>query len=293
MDPLTLISLITLGVGLASGTLTGVLGAKAATSEYDKEVEDLERKQREYLIDDTDDYTSEIEDELNLLDLTFEEKKKDAEHSADLKDIEADRTDSLATQTETAANNDFANQFDLLNLSWQQDALNFNNANMQIGQSTGNALSTAAASGTRTSSMNDAIALEAANNEAQLQLQEDTTRANNNYQVTSLLNSLSNSKNSVQQNRWNALDLRNAADYTRWQYGEGGTEYNIYKANRDKTVSDAERTYNEYQAELDYYGTKSNRRNAMWSGFFSGFSGGFNTGKDITSLFGDIFGKKS
>lgn len=101
-------------------------------------------------------------------------------------------------------------------------AYSFNQANMQKGRSEGEALSSMASSGTRGSSMSQALELDSANNAMQLQLAQDKSRneLGSQYQSTLLASA---------QNNFRIQQTRDANNWTRNSYLEGGSNYNLYQ----------------------------------------------------------------
>lgn len=147
--------------------------------------------------------------------LNFETNKKEAYHNAAV-------SDQKETFNEWLYSNELNSQLNILNQNQKLMANNYNQASIGIGQNTGNALSAAAASGTRTSSMNTAIDLENAANFQQLQLSQDADRAGlaNSYQSLTLQGAARN---------FNIQQTRDANNYLRASYVEGGSNYNLYK----------------------------------------------------------------
>ena len=114
---------------------------------------------------------------------------------------EKQEVNNSVTQAEEDLNADAKNNFDSLFNGMYSQAFEYNENAMSAGQNTGNELSAMAASGARSSSMAQAVDLESSVNSEALQLQQDQTRANNAYQVNSLLNSINSNKASMQNSR--------------------------------------------------------------------------------------------
>ncbi|MCQ2242092.1 hypothetical protein [Treponema sp.] len=166
---------------------------------------------------------------LEMMDIKYEEAEKEANKNAD-------RSDAFSTLNENTVSNETNNAVEALGLQQLADAYNFNTAKKNIEAQKGAALSATAASGTRTSSMNTAIELEAADNNAQLELARKQTDVQNDANLNSILNALMQNRFQIQANRTDAFDLRQrfAAGGTKDdKYAGGGSAYRQYMLNRD------------------------------------------------------------
>ena len=183
--------------------------------------------------DDAQDQLDFIDDMYDLqkdkAEKDYAEAKRQAEKNAKLANQQADLTDLGQDIAERSVSNDFNTAIDNLYLSGAQDAWQWNNAAMQAGSSEGAALANIAGSGVRAgSSLSDAVLMESATNEAQLQFAQDTKRRSDNNNLASVLNGLAGTQYNIMGERigadvtrQNALDLVNS-------YVEGGYNYNIY-----------------------------------------------------------------
>lgn len=283
--------------------------------EQSKAKKELELKQANETLDNTYNQNK------KNTDLDFEINKKEAFHNADVSDKEQ-------TFNEWVYSNELNNQLDLLNKSQKLTADNYNQASISIGQNTGNALSAAAASGTRTSSMNQAIDLEQAANYQTLQLNQDYNRAGvaNSYQ--SLLLQGAQQNFNIQQNR-------DAANYLRNSYLEGGSNYRLYQnaladlqtnyelsksqlkesgeldlsqmyANYDQTKyqtqtmyqlrnrqlgNDYTSAYNKLQRQLDDRRDINKTNLRATTAFLTGAKSGWDTGNGLTTSYNNYFAK--
>lgn len=161
--------------------------------------------------------------ELQLMDVKFEEAQKTAFKNAD-------RADKDTTFQEGMVALDTNSQVDLLKLGQEQQALNFNMQAMSNASNEGNLLSNLAVSGTRGSSMQDAVDMEKTLNSFQLQNAQDTARKENSLQLSDVLKNLNTNVNNMQYNRTDAMDLRQS-------FEEGGGQYEIYSLERQNLES--------------------------------------------------------
>lgn len=217
MDPFTISLLIMAGMN-AIDMFSGFFDDNAKANAYSEEKRRTEEER---------------DAKLELMDLEYNEAKKQALKSAD-------RNDYMSDNNERTVNFETGAAFDRLGLQQVADAYSFNNAAIQNSSQTGNELSQMAASGTRTSSMNTAVDLQSAQNEAQLQLAEDQTRAGEEQTLFSILNAYGQNAFQIQNNRTDANELRHS-------YDEGGYNNTYYKKQR----SLQENAYNNQIADID------------------------------------------
>lgn len=151
----------------------------------------------------------------NTLLTNFNENKKESNYKADVAD-EAD------TFSEWQYAKELNSQLAILRANQKAQIGNFNQTAVSSGRSEGDALSAAASSGTRSSSMSTAIELDKATNNAQLQLSQDQARQELKGQYSNYLLESSKNNFSLQQSRDNSNYLRNLFEV-------GGKEYNIYQ----------------------------------------------------------------
>lgn len=275
-------SLIILGIGATLGLIGGFIGGRSYKNEYDDYMDESQEK--------LDDLEEKRNEQLALMDLTFETEQEKAFK-------EADRSDRISTQNEGFVSQDFNGEFDLLKLSMDEEAYGFNQAAVNAGQSKGNALSMAAASGTRNSSMNDAIEMEAANNAMMLQMQEDKTRTADMFNANSLIQRLMQNKTGIQNDRWMANDVREEWKSGTAQYDDdgniigmntdGGSKYNIYAMQRNNASNDYQRAMDEITRERER--AENNKTLGWWNAFLGGANSGFNAGTNAGTLITDTF----
>lgn len=221
----------------------GIMGTASAISGHS-----ARKKARKQLREDRDR-------QLELMDLDFEHKKDEANKNADASDRRSDFNEDF---TADAANS----QFDMLAAGQEEEALAFNMEAMQAGSQRGSGLAQLAASGTRDSSVATAIDLESAVNEAQLQAKEDYSRASTDYNINNILRSFNNDVFTLQENRTNAMDLRNS-------FKDGGYNQRTYALNREGL----QKQYNRQIDDLK----------DSWSNTFNEFFGGAQQGYALGS----------
>lgn len=171
---------------------------------------------------------------LELMDLEFEQDKKAAIKSAD-------RSDQLSTMNEGTVSNQHNNAIEQLSLQQIADAYSFNYMAENSAAQTGNALAAQAGSGTRTSSVMDAVDMQAAQSAQQLQLTENQQRAGYDANLNGILSALAQNRFQIQANRTDALDLRTS-------YDVGGDQYEIYQKQRALQ----EKAYNDLIQDIGY-----------------------------------------
>ena len=213
----------------------------------------------------------------------YNEAKKQAEKNAKLANQQADLEDLSLDISERGISNDINTAIDNLYLSQATDAYSWNNASMQAASSEGTALANIAGSGIRAgSSLSDAVLLESATNEAQLQFSQDAKRRSDNNNLASVLNELAGNQVNIMGNRigadvtrQNALDLVNS-------YADGGYNWNIYQnqlAQMEKT-----NTYNKSQLQKQIDANSWDSADfwlKMGTGILTGASSGYQTGANL------------
>lgn len=215
------------------------------------------KKMRQQLREDRDR-------QLELMDLDFEHNKEEANKNADASDRRSDFNEGYIAENANS-------QFDMLAASQEQEGLEFNMEAMQAGSQRGSGLAQLAASGTRGSSVADAIDLESAVNAAQLQAKEDYSRASTDYNINNILRSFNNDVFTLQENRTNAMDLRNS-------FKDGGFNQRKYALNR----KGLEKQYNRQIDDL-----KDSWSNTL-SEFFGGAQQGYSLGSGIEQFATDF-----
>ena len=216
----------------------------------------------------------------------YNEAKAQAEKNAKLANQQADLTDLGQDIAERSVSNDFNTAIDNLYLSGAQDAWQWNNAAMQAGSSEGAALAGLAGSGVRAgSSLSDAVLMESATNEAQLQFAQDTKRRSDNNNLASVLNGLAGTQYNIMGERigadvtrQNALDLVNS-------YLEGGYNYNIY--DNQKQQMETAWKYNRGQVKKQIKENSWDSWEAwakLGTGILTGAASGYQTGANLYDM---------
>ena len=212
MDPLIM--------GLIIAGVTGLTGLGISLFEDDEAKKQLEEEKKLRL--------AEAEEQFN-------KAKDEANRNADQADLQANMTDKAADITEQGLSNDFNAAIDSMYLGQMQDTMGWNSAAMQMGSSEGASYAGLAASGVRAgSSLSDAVLMESATNEAQLQFAQDAKRRSDNNNLAQVLNGLAGQRFSIYQNRVGADQTRADAQYLRQSFEEGGHNWNLYQNNKDQ-----------------------------------------------------------
>ena len=253
------VSLIIAGIVNTISAISGSIKDTEQIKAYQKEIERLDK---EKLLKETQ------------MDDQFKAAKDEANKAADRSDLSSDMQEKMVSA-------DVNNQLEQLSLQEIADAYTFNYMAEQNAAQTGNELAGAAASGTRTSSLVDAIDLEAAQNAQQLQLTEDMTRSQRDADLNGILNSLAQNRFNIQVNRTDAMDLRNS-------YEKGGWQYKLYKDQKDIfTNSYLNQREDLLNAQQDLFMANKNGTN-----FFMRLFGaeGFTVGQQVGGLVNDLMG---
>ena len=263
--------------GIISAAVGGIAGMFSSLK-GDKDAREKAEREREY---------AQRMYELNKerADEEFAAAKEQAERNANQVYAQADLADKSLNNTENAISEDFNATIDNLYLSQAADAYSWNNAAMQSGKSTGAAYSNLGASGIRAgSSLTDAIEMESAVNENQLQFSQDAKRRSDNNNLASVLNNLTGNRISIEQNRWGIDYQRSEAWHLKNSYEVGGHNYNLYQ-NQLKNLE----TSNDYNmANINYEIGQHSGWNAFWNAFIklnTGGAQGFTTGYNIGQAF--------
>ena len=160
----------------------------------------------------------------------FAAAKEQADRNATRAEQQADLTDQSLNVSEKSLSNDFNTAIDNLYLNQEADAYSWNNQIMQMGRSEGASYAGLAGTGVRAgSSLSDAVKLESAVNENQLQFSQDAKRRSDNNNLAGVLNNIAGNRFNIQQNRMAADVQREDAAYLRNSYLEGGHNYNLYQ----------------------------------------------------------------
>ena len=256
------------GVGNAVDTILGINKAHDEASDQINYIDEMYNLQKEKAQQD------------------YDEAKKQAEKNAKLANQQADLTDLGQDIAERSVSNDFNRAIDNLYLSGAQDAWQWNNAAMQAGSSEGAALANIAGSGVRAgSSLSDAVLMESATNEAQLQFAQDTKRRSDNNNLASVLNGLAGTQYNIMGERigadvtrQNALDLINS-------YAEGGYNYNIYENQKQQMYKTYQRNTDQLKKQMDENSWDSWEAWAkLGTGILTGAASGYQTGANFYDM---------
>lgn len=235
-------------VGLIAGAASGILGFGLDQRDAWVQAEDQKKKLR-----------AQKDRTLKQLDLEFEIAKKNANKNADKSDI-------LTTLEEQSLSETSSNQIKQLGLQQEAETFAWNQQAMTNESSKGDALNNMGSSGIRagSSSLSDAVDLQSALNEKQLQMQQDSQRNSDELNLAGVLKNLRGGIANTQFNRTEANDLRNS-------FIEGGDQFNLYQSNRGNTeanFNDAIDTIIKEQDELEDF----------WNNFLGGLTAAFNGG---------------
>lgn len=252
MDP------VTLAITGVMALIGGIFGLSSYDSQYKKGKEDAEREL---------DRQKELKQEaLDELDLDFSIAAKEAQK-------EADYRDKAANINEAAATNDINNSWKQLQLQQKGEANKWNNDLMNMSSQEGDALAAVAGSGTRTSSVQQAVDMQAAVNAQNLQIEQDLTRTGDNIGMGNIMAGVAKTVNQLQYNRMQANDIRQT-------YNEGGDKWQQYNMRRSNTEKGYNYNIEGIQNELDY------AKKHAWEGYLTSFFTGGKSGYDLGSSIG-------
>ncbi len=198
----------------------------------------------------------------------FAKAKDEAERNAEQADAQADLTDQSLDITETAVSNDINTAIDNLYLSQAGNTIGWNNALMQAGKSEGAAYASLAGSGVRAgSSLADAVLMESAVNESQLQFSQNAQRRSDNNNLGAVLNNLAGNQFNTYQNRVGADVQRDNANYLRNSYLEGGHNYNLYTLQKDEMEKTWQHNHDTLQKQKEKWWKDGHM---SWDAFWTG-----------------------
>lgn len=261
-------------VGIAAGTTGMVNSVLNDTKAFNDAV-----AQQKY-IDELYKLQKEREEE------EFRAAKEEAEKNAELARQQADLVDLGQDIAEQRASIDFNTAIDNMYLSQATDAVEWNSQAMLSGKQEGETLSNLAGSGVRAgSSLSDAVLLESAVNENQLQFTQDAKRKSDNNNLAAVLNNLAGVKYDIMGNRIGADVTRQKALDLVNSYLEGGVNYNLYQNTLEQLKTKHSYDYEQLEKEKDQH----SGGNVLWhaaSSFLtfgaSGFKTGYNTATTIS-----------
>lgn len=182
-----------------------------AEAEYQNSKAAKELEMQQAIESATASYNTNVKD----ANLNFESRKKEDYNKAKV-------SDDRETFNEWLYSTELNNQLNVLAKNQKMQVYDYNQASVSMGRNEGNALSSMASSGVRSSSMAQAIDLDKTANATQLQLAQDQARSQNLAGYNSLL--LQNA-----QRNFGIQQTRDANNWLRNSYLEGGTNYNLYQ----------------------------------------------------------------
>ena len=279
--------------GLVSGTGNAILNNFTMDEE------------RRNLINERDYLSKQYQEQIELMDLMFEEAIDEANKKADNYDRQAGQldkeallTDKQTTLNEQYVSNSFNNEFKQLQAEQASNLFDYNNQAMAIGQNEGDQLSAIASSGTRAGgSATQATALQTNALQNEFQNAQNLTRLNSELKTYNLFNNLNKNINDIQGKRYDADFMRdNAGMYRinandlRESYSEGGYEYQIYQQKKKMKTTEYEKSYEDYTYGINQLNDNGYRFRRGMTAFFGGMSEGLRTGQQLQSVYDNAWG---
>ena len=267
-------SLIVAGaIALAAG-----VGGAIAQNQKNKDAKKQAEQQKEY---------NQKMYELNKerAETEFKAAKQEADRQHDEMLQQASLAEQQVNITEKTLSSDFNAAIDNLYFAQEGDAQSWNLQALQNASSEGTAYANIAASGVRAgSSLSDAVQLESAINEGQLQFSQDSKRNSINNSFVNVLNELAGHKANITSDRAAILRQRTNAAQLSASYLEGGTNYNLYQnqLKQLETTSNYNNTALNYTIE-QYSGDNARLKvaTAALSQGAAGFQTGYSLGQSI------------
>lgn len=289
---------------LIAGIIVAAAAAMANTIDYFMDAAEA----REQIDADKKYLEDQKEADLALLELEFEEAKKEANKNAARAEAAADLSDKEQNLNENYLSNQFNNELTLLQNQQEQDAFSWNVYKMNSDAEKGNSKNQIANSGVRSgSSLEDAVDMQAVVNSQQLELTKENSRTQQNMQLNAItagtdLNKLNIAGNRINADyqRQDAAELRASYEAAVWQKGgwnsetnkfempkiisEGGYNWNVYmnkragiNRNYSYNVDKLNRQYESVDMSSWKFWVGAN--NKLMGGATSGFQTGYNIGK--------------
>lgn len=232
-----------------------------------------------------DQYANSVE----LLELEFNQAKKDAEKNAERTEKNADVSDKQLDVTEQTLSDGFNAEIDNLQEQQEQNTLDWNIYAITADKATGESISNLGASGVRAgSTMAESIELDSALNSQQLQMQQDIARQNQNYQLKNAINGFNMDAINIGVGRTQADWMRKDAADLRNSFLKNGDNWNIYQNKLESQYL----TWKSNMEQLDREYDKVSGFNQFWGTFsklLSGGAAGYQTGYNIGSTFQDYY----
>lgn len=237
MDPFT-VALVMGAIGGTIGGFNSMFGNQDKLKNYNEQkkyLDDLYKAEQEY-------YQKQ-----------FDTEKEQANDKALGWERQADMTDAAQDLNEGMLSADYNNTVEGLNAEQKSNVFDWNTELMAIENAYSNSLAKNAASGIRAgSSLDQAVDLEKAVNNAALQNKEDIARAQFKTQLQGLDNNLAQGKFNIWTNRENADWQRDDAAKLRNSYLEGGSQYELFKQQQGIRDLQYKNTRNNLNKEIDH-----------------------------------------
>ena len=266
MDPITIGAAVVTAAMAITGGITSVFSNQDAIDSLEDQLKYIEQL-----------YTLKKQE----ADLSFANAKETAEKNAAIAQKQADIKDIGEDVKEGATSFDFNAAIDNLYLSQLEDSMTWNAQQRSIGQSEGASLASLAGSGIRAgSSLSQAVEMEAAANEAQLQFSQDAKRSTDDNNLGNLLYNLAGTKVDIYGNRVEADVTRQQATDLYNSYQVGGYNYNLYQ-------NQLQQMQTSYNADVNKIKDQIDERSGFWGGvkaFFGGFNSGYSSATNLTNF---------
>lgn len=225
-------------------TVSGIVGA----IDYDKEYKETQTEIDKQKDDLRDQYWL-AQEELNT---NYYFAKEEANKKADRMNENADIQDKILDTEEKTASNNFNMGVSELQLEQENNVFSWNNALASIGANEGNELAAIANNGIRAgSSLSQAVELEAAANSAQLSLEMNNADKQQKWTLQNLYSQNKQAQTGIwkgrvkaDQNRFDALDLRNSYEYGGSKWWENQYKLDELKLNYNQQKDKLTRLYN-------------------------------------------------
>lgn len=215
-------------------------------------------------------------------DLANKKKQMDAEYAIAKKQAnrEADKQDKQTTRGESTLSDNISAQTAMLNLEQAMSGLSLNTSETELGQSYGASLASMSSNGTRSSSLNQAVEMQAALSTAQIESQKEAGRNSYDFSLKNIIDSMANGVFDIQTSRDDTNYLRNS-------YEAGGAAYESYQANltylNDQAKLEKRRLADSFKDWQDNTGLR------YLNAIFNGATTGFNATTKVLAT-GDDFG---
>lgn len=275
-----------IGAGIAIGA---AIGAGIAQWKKNKEEKERAEQQKEY---------NEKMYKLNKAraETEFAAAKEEAQRQASEMMADANLADKQVDLTENSLSSDFNAAIDNIYYAQEGDAYNWNLQALSNASSEGTAYANIAGSGIRAgSSLSNAVLLESAINEGQLQFAQDSKRKSINNSLVNVLNELAGHKADITSNRTMIDRQRSNAAYLENSFNAGGKNYNLYQNQLEqlKTTNDYNSAALQYTID-SFSGDNAALKvaTAAMSQGAVGFQTGYNLGNTIKDSYRNNYGYK-